>query len=135
MSARVRNSYARRSSSDVAKALRVAEHPELGDVAAEEERGRPVGDDAQLPREERELVQVVRPRDEPAWEAAQAQAEHVRDPLVATERRHLAEHPVAVGARLAAQVLRQAARLPERVLAGRRVELAGRRLVGDARAV
>src|SRR5436190_7999371 len=102
MSARVRNSYARLRSSDVAKALRVPEHPELGDVAAEEERRRPVGDDAQLPREERELVQVVRPRDEPAGEAAQPQAEDVRDPLVAAERRHLAEHPVAVRARLAA---------------------------------
>src|SRR2546421_12596253 len=119
MSARVRNSYARLSS-DVAKALRVAEHPELGDVAAEEERGRPVGDDAQLPGQERELVQVVRAGDEPARKAAQAHAEHVRDPLVPPERRDLAEHPVAVGARLAVEVLRQAAGLAERVLAGRR---------------
>src|SRR5207244_5338766 len=125
MSARVRNSYARLRSSDVAKALRVAEHPELGDVAAEEERGRPVGDHAQLPREERELVQVVGPGDEPAREAAQADPQDVRDPLVAAERRHLAEHPVAVRARLALEVLRQAAGLAERVLAGRRVELAG----------
>src|SRR5438270_12119740 len=100
MSARVRNSYARRSS-DVAKALRVAEHPELGDVAAEEERGRPVRDDAQLPRQEWELVQVIRAGDEPAREAAHADAQHVGDPLVAAERRHLAEHPVAVRARLA----------------------------------
>src|SRR5919206_136839 len=88
MSARARNSYARLSS-DVAKALRVAEHPELGDVAAEEERRRPVGDDAQLPRQERELVQVVRARDEPAREAAHVHAEHICDPLVAAERRHL----------------------------------------------
>src|SRR5919108_6596855 len=110
MSARARNSYARRSS-DVAKALRVAEHPELGDVAAEEERGRPVGDDAQLSRQERELVQVVRAGDEPAREAAQAEAEDVRDSLVAAERRHLAEHPVAIGPWLAVEVLRQPARL------------------------
>src|SRR5919205_2335372 len=95
MSARVRNSYARLSS-DVAKALGMAEHPELGDVAAEEERGRPVGDDAQLPREERELVQVVRPCHEPAREADQAQPEHVGYPLVAAERCHLPEHSVAV---------------------------------------
>src|SRR5919108_1254433 len=123
MSARARNSYARRSS-DVAKALGVAEHPELGDVAAEEERGRPVGDDAQLPRQERELVQVVRAGDEPAGEAAQVDPEHVRDPLVAAERRDLAEHPVAVRTRLAAEVLGEAARLAERVLGGRRGGLA-----------
>src|SRR5437588_6228391 len=104
MSARARNSYARRRSSDVAKALRVAEHPELGDVAAEEERGRPVRDDAQLPRQERELVQVICAGDEPARKAAQADAEHVGDSLVAAKRRHLAEHPVAVRARLAAEV-------------------------------
>src|SRR5919204_550887 len=95
MSARVRNSYARLSS-DVAKALRVPEHPELGDVAAEEERRRPVGDDAKLPREERKLVQVVRPRDEPAWKAAQPHAEDVGDPFVAAERRHLTQRADAV---------------------------------------
>ena len=75
--------------------------PELGDVAAEEERDRPVGDDAQLPREQRQLVEVVRPRDEPAGEAAEPAAEHVGDALVAAERRDLAEHPVAVRLRLA----------------------------------
>src|SRR5437588_7010124 len=109
MSARAKNAYARPRSSDITESLRVAEHPELGDVAAEEERGRPVGDHAQLPREERELVQVVRAGDEPAGEAAQADPQDVRDPLVAAERRHLAEHPVVVRTRLAADVLRQAA--------------------------
>src|SRR5437660_1455791 len=82
-SGRAKNAYARPRSSDITESLRVAEHPELGDVAAEEERGRPVGDDAQLPRQERELVQVVRAGDEPAREAAQADAQHVGDPLVA----------------------------------------------------
>ena len=46
--------------------------------------------------EQRQLVEVVRPGHEPAEEAAQADAEHVGDALVAAERRHLAEHPVAV---------------------------------------
>ena len=71
----------------------------------------------ELPGDERELEQVVRPRDEPADEAAEAQAQHVGDPLVAAERRHLAEHAVAVGLRLAFEVLRQPAGLAERVLA------------------
>src|SRR5919204_4286340 len=116
MSARARNSYALRSSSDIPEPLRVAEHPKLGDVAAEEERGRPVGDDAQFPRQERELVQVVRPGDEPAREAAQADPQHVRDPLVPAERRHLAEHAVAIGPRLAVEVLGETASLAEGVL-------------------
>ena len=51
----------------------------LGDVAAEEERDCPVRDDAQLSRQERELVQVVRPRDEPGREAAEAEAHQVGD--------------------------------------------------------
>src|SRR5919202_6801482 len=41
---------------------------ELDDVAAEEQRDGPVGHDAELPREERELVQVIGARDEPAEE-------------------------------------------------------------------
>ena len=52
------------------------------------------------------------------------QAEHLGDPLVAAERRDLAEHAVAVGLRLAGQVLRQAAGLAQRVLARGRVERA-----------
>ena len=87
----------------LAQPPRVAEHAELGDVAAEEERRRPVDDDAELPRQERQLVQVVRPRHEPAGEAAQPHPEHVGDALVAAERRDLAEHPVAVRLRLAAR--------------------------------
>src|SRR5262249_62163684 len=71
-----------RSNSLIAEPARVTEHPELGDVAAEEQRHRPVGDDAQLPRDQRQLVQVVRPRDPPAEEAAEVQAEHLRDALV-----------------------------------------------------
>src|SRR3712207_7531475 len=51
------------------------------DVAPEEEGNRPVGHDARLPRQERQLVEVVRPRDEPAREAAEGHAEHVRDAL------------------------------------------------------
>ena len=62
----------------VAELPRMPEHRELDDVAAEEERDRPVDDDAQLPREQRELVQVVRPRDEPAGEAPEVQARDAR---------------------------------------------------------
>src|SRR5437763_16189800 len=101
-----------RSNSRVAEPLRMAEHPELGDIAAEEQRDRPIRDHAQLSREQWELVEVVRPRDPPAEEAAELEAHHVGDPLVAAERRDLAEHPVAVGLRVAAQVLRQPAGLP-----------------------
>lgn len=37
----------------------MTEHGELGDVAAEAKRDRPVNHDPQLAREKRELVQVV----------------------------------------------------------------------------
>ena len=112
----------------------MAEAPELHDVAAEEQRGRPVGDDAELPREQRQLVQVVRPRHPPAEEAAQGQAHHLGDALVPAERGHLAHHPVAVRLGIALEVLREPPRLAERVLARRRVrQLAAR--VRDARAV
>src|SRR6185312_13741177 len=86
------------------------------------------------PLRERQLVEVVRASDEPAEEAAEAQADDIGDPLVAAERRDLAEHPVAVRLRVAAQVLREPARLAERVLARRWV---GRRAarVRHARAV
>src|SRR5205085_5352693 len=73
--------------------------------------------------------------DEPADEAAQADAEDVRDPLVAAERRDLAEHAVAIRLRLALEVLRQLPGLPERVLARRRVGVVRSRLVRDACAV
>src|SRR5213596_948363 len=106
---------AARSRSVIAERVRVAEHGELGDVAAKDEADRPVGDDAQLPREERELVQVVRPRDEPADETAETEPEHVGDSLVAAEGGHLAEHAVAVWLRLALDVLGQAPGLAERV--------------------
>jgi hypothetical protein len=49
----------------------MTQHVELGDVPAKEERRRPVHDDPQLPGQERELVEVVRPGDEPADEAAE----------------------------------------------------------------
>src|SRR5437868_7153295 len=60
-----------RSNSLIAEPLRMAEHAQLGDVALEEERDRPVRDDAQLPGAQRQLVEVVRPRDPPAEEAAE----------------------------------------------------------------
>src|SRR5712691_6416166 len=97
----------RPSWSGIADPARVPEHPELGDVAAEEERGRPVGDDAQLPGEERQLVQVVRPRHEPAEESAEAQAHDVGDALVAAERGDLAEHAVTIRHRCSLQVARE----------------------------
>ena len=88
-----------RSSSAIAEPPRVTEHAQLGDVAAEEERDRPVGDDAELSGEKRQLVEVVRPRHDPAEEAAQRDAEDERDPFVAAERRDLPERAVAVGPR------------------------------------
>ena len=86
--------------------------------------------------QQRQLVEVVRARDEPAGEAAQAQPEHVRDPLVAAERRHLAEHPVAV--RLRSSPWRFLARrraCRSACWRGRRVGRSGRREVRHARAV
>src|SRR5262249_61904193 len=71
-----------RENSLIAEPARVTEHPELRDVAAEEQRHRPVGDDAQLPGDQRQLVEVVRPRGPPAAEAAEVEAEHLRDALV-----------------------------------------------------
>src|SRR5512132_3658856 len=130
MSPRAMKAYERASSLRI-ESVWVAEHRELDDVAAEEERGRPVGDDAQLPREERQLVKVVRPRDEPAEEAGEAEADHVGDALVTAERGHLAEHSVAVGLPLADEVLGEAAGLAERVLRGGRIDVARRGGVGD----
>src|SRR6266849_8762620 len=113
----------------------MAEHAQLGDVPPEEERRRPVGDDAELPCQQRELVQVVRPRHEPTSEATEAEIDHVRDPLVTAERRHLSQHPVAIRLRLAGEVPGQTPSLSERVLARGRIEPAGRRFVGYAGAV
>jgi len=113
----------------------MTEHAELGDVALEEECDRPIGDHAQLSREQRELVEVVRPRDEPTEEAAELEAQHLGDALAPAQGRDLAEHPVAVGLRVAAQVLRQPTGLAERVLRGGRIGPVRRRLVRDAGAV
>ena len=115
--------------------MAAAEHRELGDVAPEEERHRPVDDDAELPRQQGELVQVIRPADEPAEEAAEAKSHHVGDSLVPAECGHLAQHPVAVGAHVATKVLGQPAGLAKGVLAGGRVGVVGRRRVGHVRAV
>ena len=41
--------YASSNASLIPQALRMAERAELGNVATEEEGGRPVGDDAELP--------------------------------------------------------------------------------------
>src|SRR5687767_12976443 len=95
-----------RSRSDIAEPPRVTERAQLRDVAPEEKRHRPVGDDPELPGQQRQLVEVIGAGDEPAEEAAQAQAENVCDSLVAAERGDLAEHAVAVRLRLAAEVLR-----------------------------
>src|SRR2546429_3623798 len=113
----------------------MAEHPELGDVAAEEEGDGPAGHDPQLPGEKGQLVEVVRAGHEPAEEAGQAQVEHGSDALVAAESRDLAERAVAVRLRLAGQVLRESAGLPERMLRGRRVGLARRCGSPDAGAI
>ena len=119
----------------VAQLPRMAEHRELDDVAAEEERHRPVDDDAELSGEQRQLVQVVRPRDEPAGKAPEVDARKLGDPLEAAERRDLAEHPVPVRLPVAGQVLRESARLAQRVLARRRIDGARRLAVLDSRAV
>src|SRR3954471_16841090 len=110
------------------------EHPELDDVAPEEERDRPVDDDTKPSLGERQLVEVIAPRHEPTGEAAQAQAHHVGDALVAAERRDLAQHAVVVRLRSACDVLREAPRLTQRMLAGRRVRIRAAR-VRDAGAV
>ena len=70
-----------------------------------------------LAAEGRQRVEVVRPRHEPAGEAAQPEPGQLGDPLVAAERRDLAEHPVAVGLRPPDEVLREPPRLAEGVLA------------------
>ena len=113
----------------------MAEQAELGDVSPEEERRRPVDEDANLPRQEWKLVEVVGARHEPAREASEPQTQHLCDSLVATEGRHLSEHSIAIGPGLAGQVLRKSPRLPQRVLAGGRVVLAGCRLVRHPRSV
>src|SRR3954447_21364559 len=123
-----------RGSSSSAELLGMAELAELGDVAAEEERDRPVDDYSELSLDERELVQVVRPRHPPAEEAVQVEAEHLRDALVPAEGRDLAEHAVAVRLRGPGQVLREPARLTEGVLAGRWIGPVAAR-VRDERAV
>src|SRR5262245_44113311 len=124
-----------RSRSLIAEPPRMPQHSELCDVAAEEERHGPVGHDSELPREERELVQVVRPRHEPADEPAQRQAEDEGDALVAPEGRYLAERSEPVRLRVPAQVLRETPRLAERVLRGGRVRVVGRLLVRNPGAV
>ena len=50
---------------------------------------------------ERQLVQVVRPRDEPAGESPEVHPGYLRDALEAAECRDLAEHAVAVRLRVA----------------------------------
>src|SRR3989304_7117112 len=90
----------------------MAEDGELDYVAPEEERHRPVEDDAELPRYERELVQVVRPRDPPPGEPAQAHSGDLGDALVVPERRDLAEHAVAVRLGRSRQILGEPARPP-----------------------
>jgi hypothetical protein len=59
----------------------VAERAELDDVAAEEEGDRPVGDDTDLPREEWELVEVIRPGAEPAEEPSNRDGASATIPL------------------------------------------------------
>ena len=117
------------------EAAGVAKHGELGDVPAEAERDGPVGDDPQLSRRERELIEVVCPRREPAEEAAEAEPEHVADPLVAPQRRHHPAHAVAIRPRRPLQVLRQSPRLAEGVLARRWIRVVWRGRVQHAGAV
>ena len=64
----------------------MSEHAELGDVATEKEGHRPVGDDAKLPGEQRELVQVVGAGHEPAGETVQPQPENSLPPMGDVEK-------------------------------------------------
>src|SRR4029077_9591879 len=80
----------------VAESSLLSEHGQLDDVAPEEERDRPVDDHAQLPREERKLVQVVRARDEPPREAPNVDPRKLGDSLEAAECRDLPQHAVTV---------------------------------------
>src|SRR3954451_5717343 len=83
-----RRRYPPDGASDVCiETLRVSEAAELREVAAEEERYRPVDDHARPALRQRELVQVVCPRHEPAREAAESDAEDIGNALVASERR------------------------------------------------
>src|SRR5262249_49202537 len=75
------------------------------------------------------------PGHEPTGEAAQECAGDLRDALVPPERRDLAEHAVLVRVPRAGQVLREPPRLPQRVLARRRVVLPGCRGVRNTGAV
>ena len=108
---------------------------ERSDVAREAQRRRPVSDDAKLPAQEGQGVQVVAPGDEPTGKSRQVDPEDVRDPLEAAERRHLAEHAIAVGLGDAGEVSRQAACLSQGVLASRWIGAARRLCVRDGSAV
>src|SRR6185295_19741164 len=96
-SASVLTNSRQRSRSVIAEPPWVTEHAQLGDVPPEEQRHRPVGDDAELPRDERQLVEVVGARHEPAEEAAEREPEDERDSLVTAECGHLSERLVGVG--------------------------------------
>src|SRR3954451_964121 len=130
-----RRGYPRAGASDVCvETLRVAEPTKLSQVAAEEEGHGPVDDDAGPALRQRELVQVVAPGHEPPGKATKADPEDVGDPLVAAERRDLAQHAVAVRLEVGLQVLREPPRLSKRVLAGRGIGRVRLR-VGNAGAV
>src|SRR3954453_10542645 len=112
----------------VLQTMRMSENRELDDVAFEEQGDRPVDDHAELPGDERELVEVVRPRHEPPGETAEPYAEDVGDALVPAEGRDLPEHPVAVRLGVPGEGLRETPRLARRVLARRRVGTVGLRV-------
>ena len=113
---------------------RMAERAELGDVAAKEHRHRPVGHDTHPSGQERQLEQVADLVANQPGKPRSRIPEDLGDALGPSERRAHADHPVRVWLDVAGEVLRQPARLPEGVLARRRVRAAGRR-VRDARAV
>src|SRR5262245_40195054 len=72
---------------------------QLGDIAPEEGCDQAVRERADTSCTEGKLVQVIHPRHERPGEAAHVHSEHVRDSLVATERRTRAEAAVVVGLR------------------------------------
>src|SRR4051794_5144258 len=116
----MRGGYPHVRPSDVCvETLRVAEPPELCEVAAEQEGHGPVDDDAGPALRQWQLVQVVAPGHEPAGKPAEADPEHVGNALVAAERRDLPQHAVAVRLQVALQVLRETPRLSKSVLARR----------------
>src|SRR6185503_2705980 len=98
-----------------------AQHRELGHVAPEERRGRPVREHSQAPGQERKLEHVVATGEQPAWDSPYAELADHRDAVATPERGHLASRAIAIRTRGAPEVPGERARLAQGVLTGGRV--------------